>query len=229
MDRLTLFGMYDYDPTLFDGMVLPDGMDKQDMIDSIILKSGDLYPYYQVPYILKKQISLWFRRRLSQFEKMYIAITKEYNPIENVDGYENETISDNGSTTLNRTGNTTNTNTQVIDTDTHDESQRDTTVENTKSAYDSDTYSEDTKSVTDDSIESDGTVDTTTTDNGSTSLTQNDSTTNSNTNTRTLHRHGNVGVTSNQYLITEEIRLRKLDLYDIICSMFEDEIIVQVY
>ena len=44
MPRITLWGMYQYDKTLFDDIVLPDGMDKENLVAEIMRNSGDLYP-----------------------------------------------------------------------------------------------------------------------------------------------------------------------------------------
>lgn len=44
-----------------------------------------------------------------------------------------------------------------------------------------------------------------------------------------LHSHGNIGVTTNQEMISEELELRKYDLYKQIALLFEDEFTVAVY
>ena len=44
-----------------------------------------------------------------------------------------------------------------------------------------------------------------------------------------LHSHGNIGVTTNQEMINEELALRKYDLYKQIALLFEDEFTVPVY
>lgn len=88
MARLTLYGMYSYLPSLFDTAPMPEGLDKQMMIAEIMSHSGDLYPYYQVPEILKANIGFWFTRRKYDFEQMFRALTAEYNPIENYNRYE---------------------------------------------------------------------------------------------------------------------------------------------
>lgn len=44
-----------------------------------------------------------------------------------------------------------------------------------------------------------------------------------------LHSHGNIGVTTNQEMINEELELRKYDLYKQIALLFEDEFTVPVY
>lgn len=84
--RMTLYGMYKYDPTLFDGVILPDGMDKTIMVNQIIRQSGDLFPYYQVPPEVKTAITEWFTRRKDNFAKLWQGFTAEYNPIETMIG-----------------------------------------------------------------------------------------------------------------------------------------------
>ena len=44
-----------------------------------------------------------------------------------------------------------------------------------------------------------------------------------------LHSHGNIGVTTNQRMITEELELRKFDIYKSIALVFEDEFTIPVY
>lgn len=88
MARLTLNGMYQYDPTLFDGMVLPPDYDKDTLLAEIMQKSGMLYPYHQVPAILKSNIRLWFSRNYLNFDRTMEALMAEYNPIENYNRVE---------------------------------------------------------------------------------------------------------------------------------------------
>ena len=121
MARLTLWGIYQYDKTLFDGIVLPDGIDKDNLVSDIMRNSGDLYPYHQVPEYLKRNINFWFARRLFDFERMYEALRTDYSPIENYDriedikreykdsGTDTETLTLGSSTTSKHTGSDTET------------------------------------------------------------------------------------------------------------------------
>ena len=121
MARLTLWGIYQYDNTLFDGIVLPNGINKDNLVSDIMRNSGDLYPYHQVPEYLKRNINFWFARRLFDFERMYDALRVEYSPIENYDriedikreykdsGTDTETLTLGSSTTLTHTGTDTDT------------------------------------------------------------------------------------------------------------------------
>lgn len=108
--RMTLYGMYQYDPTLFDGVILPEGMDKTLMINQIIRQSGDLFPYYQVPPEVKSAITEWFARRKDNFAKLWQGFTAEYNPIENYDRQEDSTETPNITHTLSNSGQDASTN-----------------------------------------------------------------------------------------------------------------------
>ena len=108
--RMTLYGMYQYDPTLFDGVILPEGMDKTLMINQIIRQSGDLFPYYQVPPQVKTAITEWFTRRKENFAKLWQGFTAEYNPIENYDRQEDSTETPNITHTLSNSGQDASTN-----------------------------------------------------------------------------------------------------------------------
>lgn len=108
--RMTLYGMYQYDPTLFDGVTLPEGMDKTLMVNQIIRQSGDLFPYYQVPPQVKTAITEWFTRRKDNFAKLWQGFTAEYNPIENYDRQEDSTETPNITHTLSNSGQDASTN-----------------------------------------------------------------------------------------------------------------------
>lgn len=119
MARVTLWGFYQYDNTLFDDIVLPDGIDKNNLVSDIMRNSGDLYPYHQVPEYLKRNINYWFGRRLFDFARMYDALRVDYSPIENYDrieditreykdsGIDTETLTLGSSTTSNHSGSDT--------------------------------------------------------------------------------------------------------------------------
>lgn len=47
--------------------------------------------------------------------------------------------------------------------------------------------------------------------------------------TDTAHVHGNIGVTTNQQMINEELELRKKDIYNMICEEFKQEFCILLY
>lgn len=214
MARLTLWGIYQYDKTLFDGIVLPTGIDKENLVAEIMKNSGDLYPYHQSYEYLKRNINFWFARRLFDFGRMYEALRMEYSPIENYDRKENisrdyeNSGSDKESTTLGST--TTSTNIGSNDN------------ENKVSAYNESDYTnreKDTQSYKSTVTNSGSGTDTTQTEYGLKRKEVED-----------IRVHGNIGVTTSQQMIESELSLRaKYDIYKIIAKEFEREFLVQIY
>ena len=171
MARLTLNGMYQYDDTLFDGMILPEGYDRDALFAEIMTRSGQLYPYHQVPSILKSNIRLWFARNYLNFDRTMDALTAEYDPIENYNRHEQSTKTPNltDKSTLSGKDSTAASgkdSTQASGTDTSQLSGTDTTertyddyketvtyggndeVEKQVSAFDSSTYQHSEKTTT---------------------------------------------------------------------------------
>ena len=248
MARLTLWGIYQYDKTLFDNIVLPEGVDKDNLVSDIMRNSGDLYPYHQVPEYLKKNITFWFSRRLFDFDRMYKSLRTEYSPIENYDriedikreykdsGTDTETLTLGSSTTSSHTG-----------TDT-DSTQGGGSNEKGVSAYNEDGYTNREKDTETHNSNNTQTYNSTVTNTGSGSDTQKQTFDSSVTNTgsgsdktqtdygkqrtetENTRIHGNIGVTTSQQMIESEMSLRaKYDIYKIISREFEREFLVQIY
>lgn len=214
MPRITLWGFYQYDKTLFDDIVLPDGIDKDNLVAEIMRNSGDLYPYHQVLEYLKRNINFWFARRLFDFGRMYEALRTEYSPIENYDRKENikrdyeNSGTDKASTTLGSS--TTSTNIGSNDN------------ENKVSAYNENDYTnreKDTQSYNSTVTNTGSGTDTTQTEHGLKRKEIED-----------IRVHGNIGVTTSQQMIESEMSLRaKYDIYKIISKEFERAFLVQIY
>lgn len=214
MARVTLWGFYQYDNTLFDDIVLPDGIDKDNLVSDIMRNSGDLYPYHQVPEYLKLNINYWFARRLFDFDRMYQALRAVYSPIENYDRKENITRdyensgADKASTTLGSS-------TTSINVGSNDN-------ENKVSAYNESDYTnreKDTQSFNSTVTNTGSGTDTTQTEYGLKRKEVED-----------IRVHGNIGVTTSQQMIESEMSLRaKYDIYKIISREFEREFLVQIY
>ena len=230
MARITLWGFYQYDKTLFDNIVLPDGIDKDNLVSEIMRNSGDLYPYHQVPEYLKKNITFWFSRRLFDFDRMYESLRMEYSPIENYDriedikreykdsGTDTETLTLGSSTTSSHTG-----------TDT-DSTQGGGSNEKGVSAYNEDGYTNREKDTETHNSNNTQTYNSTVTNTGSGSDKTQTDYGKQRTETENTRIHGNIGVTTSQQMIESEMSLRaKYDIYKIISREFEREFLVQIY
>lgn len=113
MSKLSIMGMYEYDNTIFDGLVVPSGINKNDVIDEILMQCAELEVLYPSWSIMKRAITIWSNSNQYKWNKLYNTLTLEYNPIWNVDANISETeqrdINRVGTGSNNRTVNLTDT------------------------------------------------------------------------------------------------------------------------
>ena len=90
----SILGMYEYDNTIFDGLVMPTYTDpdnithtpnKTDVINNIMLKCAELELIYPNIALMKLAIETWCNAELDSWNKLYTTQVIEYNPIWNVD------------------------------------------------------------------------------------------------------------------------------------------------
>lgn len=109
---LSILGLYNYDNSIFNLFVVPDGMDKELIINNILLECAEMEIIYPEPDIMKNAIGLWSNKQLESWERMYKAMQLEYDPIYNYDRFEEwldsnqSTAQSNSNTTVNRNGTT---------------------------------------------------------------------------------------------------------------------------
>ena len=157
------------DIDLFEGLQLPEGspLNRDVLINTIVMRCGLNYPNFADPYIMKSAIAVWSAKNQYTFEHIAKIYEADYSPIENYDRYEdlstdhNRNMTDkttsksNGSKNVDNNNKVTNDLTQTDDltrTDnlTAEHSGTDSTVdENKTSAYDSNEYQPDNKSTSD--------------------------------------------------------------------------------
>lgn len=76
------------DQTLFDLLELPDLIDKETVVDNILLQGGEFEVLYADPEFMRNAIGMWGRKHYYTFEKWAIAQSLTYNPLENYDRIE---------------------------------------------------------------------------------------------------------------------------------------------
>lgn len=103
LSRLSIVGLYNYNNNLFDGLILPQGLDKDVLIDLILGQAGDLSVTYPDFDFCKKQITKWAVAKFPIWQKLYDTTKLEYNPIENYDRQEMWTDSGTTADTANST------------------------------------------------------------------------------------------------------------------------------
>lgn len=100
---MTLMGMYDYDNSIFDNLHLPSGLDRENVLNTILLQCAELELVFTSPLALRWSIGTWSKHRLDSWQKLYNTTQIEYNPIENYNRKEEWTDSGNGSGTGSQT------------------------------------------------------------------------------------------------------------------------------
>ena len=235
--RLSVLGLYKADSGLFSEMVYPSGFtadEQQTTVGNILAECAELECLFPDPYTMKTMIGLWSKLNLSVWERIFTASQLEYNPIENYNRTELETISDDRTDT--HSGNDVN---RLSGTDTETTSGSNTqtnagtdTQTNSITSYDSNTqYVHDTSS-----LQHGHTV----TDNGSGSASTSYGKTETFTHgeqivhegdiTRNNHTSGNIGVTTSQQMLEQEIEVSaKLNVIKMIVESFKERFCLLVY
>ena len=203
---LSILGLYNYDTSIFENFVVPEGVDAATAVNSIIYENAELEIIYPDPDAMKFFIGLWSSRESVVWARILNAITQEYNPIENYDRQEDWTDTDDEDTTANNTGYRTRTpNLTGINT-------REVAAFNGTSLVTSEKN--------------------TGTETGNEQLSTSDNGTGSRDLTR-VHSgrvHGNIGVTTSQQMLNQELEIAgKVDIYKYISESFKHRFCLMVY
>ena len=138
MATMTLIGIYNVTPNLFEYLDLPNGIDKETVRDNILLKSANFEVLYSNPEFIHDAIKVWSAKWYRTFERWQKALEIEYDPLENYDRREEWTDTGNGKSTVEGT--------------TSDKA--DVTTEQKVSAYNSDMMRDNVKTTTGSSSDS---------------------------------------------------------------------------
>lgn len=85
---LSIKGLYDYDPSLFDDMSWPDGVTAGDVVPELTAELAEMEVIYPSASIMKNAIASWSKSRVSAWNRIAAALDAEYSPVENYDRYE---------------------------------------------------------------------------------------------------------------------------------------------
>lgn len=227
----TFQSLIDYDDTILDGAELvPAGIDPEIVKSEIMLQCGLLQPLYPEPETMKNAITQWFAARHWTFEHLLNIIEAEYSPIENTDRYDEQTRDIRRA--LDRTDNENKSRDESRDRSQDTTSNVDTTGETIGdvSAYNSDSWQNSDRNT------STGTTSGTENITGSDSLEASESRRNvadedENTLDKfTQHMHGNIGVTTNQEMIEQELALlAHFNIYTWIAMNIRESLFLEVY
>lgn len=211
---MSLIGLYNFCPDLFDDMSLPAGIDRDLAINSILLRCGEQEVLYSDPRFLKPAIGVWSDKHYFTFDKWKKALDEEFNPLYNYDRHEEYT---DNKVVNEKTGNKSK-NSSVSNSIGSNTSES----EDKTSAFDSATYQPKDKN------------------NASGSSSMNDvsnsvnDTEGSRNNAEVIrhdaHLYGNIGVTTSVAMLKEFTGFYKdFNIYEQIAGLFADEFIIGVF
>lgn len=208
-----IISLMQYDPSLFDGMVLPKGVDKDLVIDTIMQRYGDSPLDHEDPAYLKYYIPVWSKRNLDSWTKLFATLSFNYNPLENA--MLNETTEETRSVARNqdRTGTASMQNSGTTGVN--------KTAEHLVSAENASDYQPDNRDT--------GTEQTTMNQATGTDSTENTTEQTAETVKSTYNRHGSIGVVTPQNMIQQEREVDKFVIYDYIADSFRDAFCLLLY
>ena len=104
--KITLIGLEKFlaPDSVFDELTLPEGIDKETLIGTIILRCQEFEVLYPDPEFMQSAVKVWGMKNYWTFKKWIDLINKKYDPLYNKDYYEE--ITDKHEGTANSTGNT---------------------------------------------------------------------------------------------------------------------------
>lgn len=229
-----LWNMLQQLPTLFDSIVLPETLDHDSMVNSILFEAAELPPIYTDPALLKQMIDHYFKTRLAIHSQLVSVLSSEYDPIENYNRYEERTTSGTNAVTKSETENISTSESGTTSGTVNSSTSGSTSgeVENKVSAFNADTYQPDnhtdstTTSDTQTETETGGTSSNTGTSQKTGSGTENGT----HSGSETSHIHGNIGVTTSQQMIESSIELLGVsDVYRYITADFIKTFCIRCY
>ena len=188
---------------IFDLFVIPNGINKENLITNICGELAELellYPNYEV---LRTLIGVWSNASLYKWDKLYKTTLLEYNPIENYDRTETRTLTSQASGSATAGGS-------------------DTTSASGSSSEKTAGFNSSPNSLVDKG--SNETESEATTEYGRTN-----SETYNKADTENVRTHGNIGVTTTQQMTEQERNIANFNIYDIITNDFKQRFCLLVY
>lgn len=224
---LSLLGMYQYDNTILDNLVLPEALESKRSVikDNLLMESAELEILFPDFSMLKYAIGVWSQKELPVWQELYDTTQYDYNPIWNKDGTfaELETRNLAGK----ETRNLAEAETRNLAGGNQESGSGSGTTENDVFGYNSETAAHESKVTESNSYSRNSSSTQTGTINNT------DTGTIDNTDTGTIKRErteqGNIGITSTQELIEKQRAVVEFNIMDRIVKDFIRRFCILVY
>lgn len=207
---LSIMGMYEYDNTVFDGFNAPSYTDddnlihtlnRDDVINNILLQCAELELVYPSVQMMKFAIGVWSASNSRTWDKLYKSMFLDYNPIWNVDATETETETNERDISRQHTG-ANNETVNLTDTE-------------SVQGFNTNTWSDARKNVNSGS--------------DNVAITNNETVNDDNERINSKRRTGNIGVTASQDLIKKEREISDFSIIEYITQSFKERFCLMIY
>ena len=222
LSKLTLIGIHNYSKgAIWDNIELPEGIDKEILVNEILKQGGEFCTLYPDLDFLKIQIQQFFKKWYHNFERWNKAYNFEYEALFNLDVKSTTTEEgenyENGSKTSNNSSDVTGSNSGSSNGSSENIHQ--------KAAYDSGSFQNIERDNGSSSMSTSGNSSEHVTGSGSEIMSGN-----SNHKITTEEwRRGNQGITMSQELLLAEYNAWRFNLYNQIADVFVSEFCITVY
>lgn len=220
---MSVLGLYQWDNTLFSLLSLPEGLDKDTLVDFILAECSDLEILYPNPEVLKGLIGVWSATEQYTWGKLYATMQLEYNPIDNYDRTETRTLASQAA------GNSTDGGTDTVtsaDTGSDSTTGSSTNLNQVK-AFDTaaNTFTDREK----DTVSNSGSTTYGKTNTNTTRYGHTNNNAYSKNDTEQIRAHGNIGTVTTQAMMEAERNIALFNIFQVILDEFKQRFCVLVY
>lgn len=224
---LSILGLYNYDPQIFNRLALPDGVDRSLLVNNLVMELGCLEVLYPSAPFMADMVELWSNKELPTWERLYSAMQLDYNPIENYDRQEEWTDEKDEKRESSASDST------ILDGETQNSGSVTHAIQNRTTDRKVTGYNSGSLQPQSQDIESGSTVDTDATKQEVDSTTTRTGSGSEDTTGTVEHVgrvHGNIGVTTSQQMLQSELDLvPQLNIINYIISSFKSRFCILVY
>lgn len=226
---LSILTLYKFDMTLFDAMEIPEGVDRDCLVNNLLMELAEFEVIYPEPEFMKFAIEMWSKKEVAQWSKLYVTTQLDYNPIENYNRTEN--ISETETRDLEMNESRALESTSKVDSTTSGNASNTGTDSNSvfNKAFNNadDVLTERQDNTLGSQTDTTGKIDTTETFNDGGSINKDDKGTIKMEKSNNIF--GNIGVTTTQQMIEQERDSVKFNIYDYIIDAFKGRFCILVY
>lgn len=226
---MSLLGLYQKNNNLFIELELPEGIERDTVVDNLLMETAELEVLFTNPLFMQAAIGTWSSKELAVWQKLYDSTLLKYNPIQNYD--RTEKWSEDENTTKNTDSEATGT--SKTESDGTSKQNRDTTIDNATNHFTS-AYNETDFTPTGRDQQTQQEIgETTQTDEGNVNVSAKSGNVTDEIGKRLLDRSGeisgNTGFYTKQKMIEQERDIAMFNVIDHIINSFKNRFCLQIY